>query len=569
MTLGFSITSALPAANVVLHDGVLQIEARSHDIPLRSGMAYFRTESNMTLQDILIKDQNGEFKKSAEALKSYGESDGYIWLKFLFHLKSEYGNWILSSRNTGFSEFVGYGPYKFDYQKNSVFFEGSPAAKNKTLETDFFSYGFLTGAPGEYVVYIKTRSSLPENYDFYISDALTYSLMHQKISIAAGVCYGLLICMITCSMVLYQVFREKVYVYNVACALFALVTISLFSGHFQRYVHHFGEGWLQFALVAAPSAWIACSGLFGSSFLELEKYTKYTAALIKITVNMAIGAILFALLKYYDVALTLLHVSLVVGPVLIWCAAFRAYLRGFLPALFYLIGLAFLYISAVAIAFNNFGFIPSIDKAAVLQFGASMEALIFLVALGSRISRLRALNGILDKKALDMAEQALRDPLTGSYNRNGWKHHAQSALEGGSRSAILLIDLDGFKTINDTHGHAIGDKVLVEIVQRLRTELEEEDVLARIGGDEFVVLMYGTTDKEILDARVEMLLKAIQLTITLDQTKLNVGASIGVSCYPDDGNALSELMRAADSAMYYVKNNGKCGYSYYLEMSRF
>lgn len=120
--------------------------------------------------------------------------------------------------------------------------------------------------------------------------------------------------------------------------------------------------------------------------------------------------------------------------------------------------------------------------------------------------------------------------------------------------ALLFIDLDKFKIINDTKGHAFGDQVLVEVSLRLKQSIRNSDTVARIGGDEFVILLENMIDKSNVDSVVKTIMDTISKPFNIDNEKLTVSCSIGVSIYPDEGITTDSLIAAADKAMYNNKH---------------
>lgn len=152
---------------------------------------------------------------------------------------------------------------------------------------------------------------------------------------------------------------------------------------------------------------------------------------------------------------------------------------------------------------------------------------------------------------------ASHDNLTGLPNRRLFLERLDQALARVKRQdtqlALLFIDLDNFKTINDTHGHRAGDTVLQTVAQRLRTLLRETDMAARIGGDEFIVLIEGTYDDASLDSIVSKVQASLSQPIPYLDIELKSGGSIGVGRYPQDGSTASVLIAASDQAMYRSK----------------
>ena len=137
------------------------------------------------------------------------------------------------------------------------------------------------------------------------------------------------------------------------------------------------------------------------------------------------------------------------------------------------------------------------------------------------------------------------------------------AARAGKNVAVLFLDLDRFKTINDSLGHQMGDRVLLAVAKRLSDSLREGDTVARLGGDEFVVALPEIGDTRYVSAVAAKVLKAISQPMKIDQLELHVEASIGVSLYPQDGHDADTLMRKADTAMYHAKASGRNNFQFF------
>ncbi len=169
------------------------------------------------------------------------------------------------------------------------------------------------------------------------------------------------------------------------------------------------------------------------------------------------------------------------------------------------------------------------------------------------------------KDTLD--HMAHHDALTGLANRtlfNDRLNHAiMQAVRQNSKVAVLFVDLDHFKTINDSLGHNTGDKVLNIITNRLTRCLRAEDTLARQGGDEFTILLEGLEDSDQAASVAAKILQAIGRPLQVEQTELYISCSIGISLFPDHGQTANELLMQADSAMYQAKSEGRNDYQYF------
>ncbi|MDP2794395.1 MAG: EAL domain-containing protein [Sulfurisoma sp.] len=184
---------------------------------------------------------------------------------------------------------------------------------------------------------------------------------------------------------------------------------------------------------------------------------------------------------------------------------------------------------------------------------------------GDSIGLIGYLGDITERKQTEerIHAQAYHDPLTGLANRTLLFKLVDQALAVAKRNgiggALLFIDLNRFKPINDTLGHTVGDRLLVEIGERLRQTLRGEDVAARIGGDEFVVGLFDIARSDHAGIVARKILAAIDEPFFIDNHELRIGAAIGISLYPRDGADIEALLAAADIAMYRAKHDGQSG----------
>ncbi len=170
---------------------------------------------------------------------------------------------------------------------------------------------------------------------------------------------------------------------------------------------------------------------------------------------------------------------------------------------------------------------------------------------------------ITDKKRSDeiIWRQANYDSLTGLPNRNMFydrlNQNIKSSARLGTQLAVLFIDLDRFKEVNDSFGHSVGDALLVEAANRLNSCVRETDTVARLGGDEFTIILSGIHDQRSTEIIIQTILLELVKPFHLGAKLAYVSASIGVTYFPDDANSVDLLMKNADQAMYAAKNNGR------------
>ena len=173
-----------------------------------------------------------------------------------------------------------------------------------------------------------------------------------------------------------------------------------------------------------------------------------------------------------------------------------------------------------------------------------------------------------EKITSEMIKLARYDFLTSLPNRVQLYDRIDQSIAVAKRHpaklAILFLDLDRFKIVNDTYGHAIGDKLLQSVADRLKSSVRNTDTVSRLGGDEFVLLISEVNEDEALELKVEKILAVVSAPYSFAGHDLHVGATIGISIFPQDGEDSATLIRNADTAMYFGKKSGRNNYQFYV-----
>ncbi|MEM7068726.1 MAG: EAL domain-containing protein [Pseudomonadota bacterium] len=198
--------------------------------------------------------------------------------------------------------------------------------------------------------------------------------------------------------------------------------------------------------------------------------------------------------------------------------------------------------------------------------GRVIKAAQFSVCVGHEVCQVRLSTDITEQRQLedDLFKRAYFDGLTGLPNRIMLEHSVTSLAKTEDASfALAFIDLDHFKDVNDYYGHAVADSLLVKIAERLSSILRPSDMLARVGGDEFVLLLSPTTNVTDLAFEVEKYLALLKQPFSVDSYEILTSASVGVSLYPDDGVMFEDLYSNADRAMYQIKDGTKGGVRFF------
>lgn len=185
--------------------------------------------------------------------------------------------------------------------------------------------------------------------------------------------------------------------------------------------------------------------------------------------------------------------------------------------------------------------------------------------------RVRTLVKNLSRRSEEHRVMALHDALTGLPNRRLLLDRVDTALQlarrNGRHMALLYIDLDGFKEINDRLGHAAGDDLLQHVARRLSHSVRQADTVGRLGGDEFVMVLSEVRSPEEAAVPAEKVIQALSSPFAIGAHQAKISASVGIAVYPENGSTASELLAHADAALYVMKVSGKNGYRFASEIA--
>ena len=492
-----------------------------------------------------------------------GLGQGAVWAKFQFRVPERVrdAQWLMVMPSVAARDIQFHGPYDAGGTRLApplVAGADHPFSSRPAL-TERMSFPFRVSEPGIYTAYFRVRSDVMQVYAPRLWSETDYLVSTDGKRLFDGLTYGILLGMLVYNLLLLSIFRERMHAYYLVTCACAVLTLASFNGHLARYLWPDAPVLPQYLYTVAPLLWTLFASQFGRYFLNLRAHApridQILAALALVLTCLWLGATVSgdpSLQVRWLVVAT--EVATVVGAPLMAIGGVRAYRAGFKPALLYLSGLAVLVLSALLLILSTWGVLPwSGLQLNLLQLGAAAELVVLSVALGSRIRSLRRAQQELHARADSLVTQAETDPLTGVANRRGLQRRADRQFATGAPQALLLLDLDRFKPINDRFGHHAGDLVLVELARRLRSELRDIDTVARLGGDEFVVLVSGETDRGALSAMAHRMGEQLRAPVDYEGRALMVTASIGIARFPKDARDLAGLLRAADAAMYHSK----------------
>lgn len=197
----------------------------------------------------------------------------------------------------------------------------------------------------------------------------------------------------------------------------------------------------------------------------------------------------------------------------------------------------------------------------------AMEMLYLVEAKSVAMGESRKLNARLQETTLAAQEEAFTDSLTGLKNRRAMDHIMDQFLASEKVFALMHLDLDRFKPVNDTFGHAAGDHVLQHAALIMLAQTRKEDAVLRVGGDDFILILPGVTDLETLDAMADRLIRALEKLIESDGRMCKISGSVGITLATDYAvPAASQLLADADTALYAAKNAGGAQHRFFSKL---
>lgn len=425
----------------------------------------------------------------------------------------------------------------------------------------------------------------------------------QQTYAIVSIYYGILLALFLYNIMVWVAIRDPLYLVYVACVLAMGIGQAALNGLGNQFLWPDLPAWGNVSLPVAMSA----SGLFGAQFVRRfldtpRLFPRWDKALLACIAGFALSILLSAVIHYRSGAiltsLTGIAFALIAFAVGVYCQ-----IKGHRTVRYLLLAWTVLLIGVAVQAMRNLGWVPTnLLTQYAMQAGSSLDLLLLSFALADRINLLRrekdqADQALLDNKQalvaalqrneaeletkvaertrdLQMANERLvekeqqleymarHDSLTGLANRSllaiRMEHTLARARRSGKLAAVLLVDVDNFKQLNDREGHLVGDQVLVKLAQRLTEAVRMTDTVARYGGDEFVIVLEEVASEQLAHQLVMKLIDVTAEPMVMPSGKaISATVSIGMALFPQDGESAEALLRQADNAMFGAKAAGR------------
>lgn len=597
LLLGLS-TTGLAMASVTLTDA-------SNGMPLNAHIELLEdTDGSLTINDLAVPEQQSRFHP-ANGRASVGQSLNPWWIKLTLQRDMRApARWVLevgsvTQLDLQLYQANGQGGWQLRQSGERVPFNES---RDHPYRRMVFDLPILGEQPTTF--YLRAFDPAGNSFPLRIWQLDELTQLAARENLALGAIYGVVFALLLYNLFILISLRDKAYFWYVLTTAFALVFIISMTGHGAQYLWPNSPvpAWLD--RITLPSLWGLFACRFTQTLLQTRIYVRWAHHLLSMACVIYIIAIVLNLSgQRYLAAWAIALLSLTSIPAALGSAVVR-WRQGFFPAQLYLYGYGLVLGSVGILLLRTTGVLqPAEWNAYVFPLAVAAESILFSFALAYRIqilkqeravalqqadrektarlaqlqasadelqaavtartAELATTNEQLRERERELQHAAFHDPLTELPNRRYLVERCESALGHAERHkesvALLLIDLDHFKPINDRFGHAAGDLMLQVIAKRLREHVRLGDAVARLGGDEFAVLICGSDAESQAREIAERLLAELSEPVHYGAERLRVTISIGVALYPRHAQNFTGLYKIADHALYRVKELGRSG----------
>jgi diguanylate cyclase (GGDEF)-like protein len=553
---------------------------------------------SLTLGEVRRAAAAGRFSPAPANGVNLGYRDAAVWIRIRVDSRNARGPWLLE---------VGY-PVLDRVELHSLWSErpsvsGDQVPRGEKARLDRHLLFDLPVATGEDEFFLRVDNGGSMNVPLRIWDPESFAQWRRDESFVLGGYYGLLAALVLYNLILYAIVRDRAYAaYCIYVTAMGLV-IAVDNGYAHLYLFRDSPLLAHWAQLSSAPFCSAMAAWFTREYLDTGHQVPRVDRVLQVIFWIGLGMLPFVTMMPrfaiwvggQGVGVATLAAMSVAGMV--------AWHRGYRPARYYTIAFAALVAGALLLLLRNVSLLPAgIVTNHGIQLGSALEVLLLSMGLADRINQLRADKQRAQREAYDsqaamvgalreterelearvaertaaleelnrrMHHQAQHDALTGLPNRWLLRDRLEQAAARAKRDrgtfAVLMIDLDNFKAVNDSLGHDVGDLLLVEVAKRLADCMRERDTVARQGGDEFVAVLEDLAAPEDSALVAAKIIEALAAPVHAAGELLRTSPSIGISLYPGDGQDPDFLLKFADIAMYRAKGAGRNCYRFYAD----
>lgn len=508
----------------------------------------------LAYDDVVLAAQQGSFKALAEGTQpNFGLSRSVYWLRISLVLaEGEAHDRLLEVAYPFLGSVILHGDGRQTATGAALPFDSRPIAHRN------FVFPLVLRAGETQVYFLRVTSEGTLTIPVHVWKPEAFHQTAQKSYFLLGLYYGEFIALLLYNLILYLTLRDRAYLAYIGFVAVMAITNLSYNGLGMQFV------WFDWPTEgrAGLTITLALSAIFSMQFSRIFLNTKQNAPRMDAALQATSGLFVVALgVAIFDLrsAFLIMATSGLFFPALCLGAGILAMRRGHGTARFFLLGWSALLIGTILYTMRTLNLVPAnFFTLNAIQMGTAAELLLFSFALADRTRRLIQVNAELHERELQLREAAHRDPLTGLGNRllldDRLRHALQMAQRQNSLAAVLLVDLDNFKPVNDKFGHAAGDALLKAVAGLLVNAVRASDTVTRMGGDEFVLVVEALHAPGEAYQLAEKIRSELSRTLTVAGRPLQVSASVGVAVFPDHAMLPEDLLRRADEAMYRDKD---------------
>lgn len=530
--------------------------ALEHESAIGLSAAYLKEQDGrLDLAGAVASYEAGKFTPGENPVLNFGIGSKPVWIHFAVDNPS---GAPLDRRLSIETSWLDSVEVAIRYQGRTVAHyllgDGQPFAQ-RPVESRFlaFDHAFNTGVSD---VYLRVATPDPMVVPIYLMSSDAVRTREARQTYSYGFVYGFLLALMAYNAMLFASLRSLRYLYY-ALYLGAFVAMNIaYTGHGYAWFWPSSVKWQQWSNPVLMCLFALSGLLFATRFLDTrENFPRIHRAVVGFSAGCALllaaavllGSQLGALLVAFNVALLFSFIMLFLGAIAVH--------SGQKPARYFLLAAFITMLGAVLTTLSVWGFIPHDNWTfRAVEIGMLADATLLALALARQFR-------IVQEEKIQAEALAQLDPLTGLNNRRAFYEKTASlwgtALRNRRNACVMLLDIDLFKQINDTHGHTHGDQVLTAIAEKLKKSVRQGDVLARWGGEEFIVYLPETNPQEatLLAERLRAAIAAARIAHATGESA--VTASFGVAQMDARHATLDSLIACADNLLYQSKEQGR------------
>ncbi|WP_415887820.1 diguanylate cyclase [Neptuniibacter sp. QD37_6] len=522
------------------------------------------TEGTLLHPNQALKDVRSKGARSQSDILNFGLGAPPVWVHFEVSNYSETEQLRYIQLENTWLDHVHLYIFK-DGQMLQKEIAGDAILFEKNRTSRFFSFPYYF-QPGDTSVLIRVETPEPQLLPLFVLTEQDMLDRKIKSGYEYGIIYGFLTALLIYNVLLYFSLRSRRYLfYSLYLASFIILNMA-YTGHALKWIW---PNWPEFQNQIIPPMMMLFAYLgilFCREFLSLPKrFPRINTSFNLLSAFMLCSVIWYVLSGNYLAMLVTAFISVIPFALLMISAGVVACYEGVKEAKYFLGAAIFAMISAIVTAFTVSGIVEYQPFGFhAVEYGILIEAVLFALALAYQFR-------ISQAEKIEAQRLADRDQLTGLYNRRGFQKVIEPIYSNATRNnrniCVMLMDIDRFKDINDNFGHSFGDLVLLDLSGLLMRELRAGDIIARWGGEEFILVLPETQHDEAITLAERLIGVVSNQVVQQQQTEVQYTVSIGISEMKDPIDSISTLIDNADHYLYKAKAAGRNRVAYQVDQN--